>query len=166
MYRYLVCSDIHGNISNFEYALREASAEGVDGVIVAGDTEMSTGKLEEMVEAIGAKLYLVKGNCDYSNAAGLRDMITFELPHGKTCLLTHGHRYHVKSDLYTLAAVADNLKADLVIYGHTHVYDDMSMGKVRLINPGALCGGYYSQASYILMTVYDKGIDILKRTIL
>lgn len=164
MYRFLVCSDIHRNMENFKYALEEAYGEGVDGVIIAGDTEVETCLIEELVEDAGAQLYIVKGNCDYGQN-DLRDMVTFELPGGITCMLTHGHRYHVKSDLYTLASVADNLGANLVIYGHTHVYDDCSMGKIRFVNPGALCGGYFSNASYILMTIDNGRIDILKRVI-
>ena len=163
MYRFLVCSDIHRNLENFKYALEEAYGEGVDGVIIAGDTEIDTGIIEELVWDAGADLYIVKGNCDYGS--DLKDMVTFELPGGVPCMLTHGHRYYVKSDLYTLSSVADNLKVKLVIYGHTHMYDDTTMGRIRFINPGALCGGYFSQASYVLMTIDNGKIDILKRVI-
>ncbi|MCQ2528835.1 MAG: metallophosphoesterase [Saccharofermentans sp.] len=163
MYRILVCSDIHRNIENFKYALEEAYGEGVDEVLIAGDIEVDPAVIEELVEDAGATLRIVKGNCDYG--LDLKDMLTFELPGGVNCLLTHGHRYYVKSDLYTLAEVANNMKANLVIYGHTHIYDDTFMGKVHFVNPGALCGGYFSPASYVLMTIDGGRVDVIKRVI-
>lgn len=166
MHRFLVCSDIHRDMENFKYALREASAEGVEGVFIAGDTELSSALLHEMCENIGAKLYLVRGNCDYSNAVGVEDLLTINLPGNHKCLLTHGHRQQVKSDTDLLMYVAQNHECDLAIYGHTHMYDDSSRGGVRLINPGSLGSSFWGSSSYILMTIDNNGrVDILKRVI-
>lgn len=164
MYRYLVCSDIHRRIENFKYALKEASADGLDGIICAGDIEVDSSILIDLANEVGAKLYLVKGNCDSSNVAGFQEMITFNVSEKLTCLLTHGHKYQVKYDMDTLQYVAQYRKVDIAIYGHTHIYDDQKVGNIRYINPGALCGGY-SKPSYVLLTIDGKNIDVLKRVI-
>lgn len=168
MNRYLVCSDIHGNLENFKYALKEASMDPLDGVIIAGDIEMDVEVIRALVESSDAngvptKLYIVCGNCD-RRRSDVQDMISFTFPDGKKCMLTHGHRYGVKGDLDMLGMVADNIGAQVAIYGHTHSFDDHTYGRVRFINPGALCGGFYNP-TYVLMTLYNGKIDILKRTI-
>ncbi|MCQ2531500.1 MAG: YfcE family phosphodiesterase [Saccharofermentans sp.] len=165
MNRYLVCSDIHGQIENFKYALKEASMDGLDGVLIAGDTELEPSVLQDLVNETGAKLYLVRGNCDYAYGRNLRDFLTITLPGGIVCMLTHGHKYSVKSDVFTLVSVADNLGANLVIYGHTHSYDDSKIGSMRVVNPGALCGSFFSHPSYILMTIDGNRIEMLRRVI-
>lgn len=163
MHRFLVCSDIHGNLENLRYALKEATLDPIEGVIIAGDTEVSVDEIRSIVkEFVDCKLYMVRGNCDYT-APGITDMITFELPGNITCMLTHGHRYHVKEDLFTLGTVAQNLKANLVVYGHTHEFEDTNMGRIRIVNPGALNGGRYSYPSYVLMTIDNGKIEILHR---
>lgn len=166
MHRYLVCSDIHGKIANFRYALKEASMDGLDGVLIAGDVEVQVNVFEQIIEemAPGAALYIVKGNCDY-DISGLNMIETIKLPGGITCLLTHGHKYSVKSDLFTLSTVAQNLRANLVIYGHTHNFDDCKIGQVRYLNPGALYGSAYSYPSYVLLTINNGQLDILHRLI-
>lgn len=165
MKRYLICSDIHGNTSDFAYALREATRDPLDGVFVAGDIEVDSSDIKELVDKVGCPFYLVKGNCDSTSVLGYKDMMVIDLPDGIKCMLTHGHRYHVKNDLYILADVANSVGANLVIYGHTHMYDDCKMGKLRLLNPGALCGSYFGPGSYMQMTI-DKGrVDVIKRVI-
>lgn len=170
MNRFLVCSDIHRRIENFRYALTEGKMEGIEGVIIAGDVEVDYSVIRDLMsevfgeEVIGVKLYIVKGNCDGSNLAGVDDMITFNLNEKVTCLLTHGHKYQVKYDLDTLEYVSSYRKAKVAIYGHTHMYDNHVSGGVRFINPGALCGGF-DKPSYIILTVDGSHVDVLKRVI-
>ncbi len=170
MQRFLVCSDIHGKIKNFEYALREALYENIDGVILAGDFEMDISTIKALInelsgENCGVKLYAVRGNCDSSGMAqGAPDFQLFNLNDKVKCFLTHGHNYQVKYDLDTLQYVAEYKGAAVCVYGHTHIYEDRVIGKTRFINPGALRGGF-DKPSYALLTVDGTKIDVLKRVI-
>lgn len=167
MNRFIICSDIHGNLSDFKRMLREAGRDPIDGVIIAGDMEIDQTEIQQAVSVLKrdgkpVSLYMVKGNCDYEFCGDLKDLATIQLPGNITCVLSHGHRYQVKSDLMVYAEVARNLGAKIAIYGHTHLYDDRMLGNIRFINPGALCGSRYDRPSYILMTIYDGKVDIVK----
>ena len=167
--KYFVCSDIHRRTDNFRKALSEAVSSDLGGVVIAGDLEVSTSEINDIVYSVcgkicNPKLYMVKGNCDY-NDIGLENEITFRLPGGINCMLTHGHKYNVKMNRDILSYAASSKECQVVIYGHTHNYDDSFVGPVRMINPGCICGGYFGDGGYIIMDV-DDGIINTKHKLL
>jgi putative phosphoesterase len=80
--------------------------------------------------------YCVRGNCDPGHTPAER---TIPIG-GKTLFITHGHLYDVKNGLERLTQTAVELKADIVLYGHTHegfeTYD--SVHKIHFLNPGSI----------------------------
>lgn len=165
MCRYLIVSDIHRKINNFKIALEDAYSKPLDGVIIAGDMELDAMLLVELIKAMAPEdkkpsIYMVKGNCDGSNAAGIPEMTTIDLNENIRLLLTHGHNYMVKNDLDTLTYVADYRHANLVIYGHTHEYDDHIKNGIRFLNPGSVGSGYYGHCTYMIMSI-ENGTRII-----
>lgn len=73
-------------------------------------------------------------------------MIQLNIPESTTFVLagrrvfaTHGHRHCVSYGFDQLYAIAENLTADMVFYGHTHQgYYEENNGTLFL-NPGSLC---------------------------
>ena len=66
--------------------------------------------------------YAVRGNCDcfcVPRFGDAQDTMTLTVDSLKL-LITHGHRYGVKSGLGALIAKAAEIEADAVIFGHTH----------------------------------------------
>lgn len=122
----LIFSDSHGC---FE-AMKEALARQVrrpDGVLFLGDGLRDAEMLESDIP-----WYTVKGNCDWFG--GERpDEIVMAMG-GHTLLLTHGHRYGVKSGLGALLKHAAEVGADVVMYGHTHKPD------LQVVNAGESVG--------------------------
>ena len=57
MKRYLICSDIHGNIDNFKIALKEAFLDPIDGVLIAGETEIDSDSLYDIAVDSGTINY-------------------------------------------------------------------------------------------------------------
>lgn len=102
-----------------------------DIIIHLGD---NTGDVREISEYYKGPIINVKGNCDYSASVPC-DRI--EVIGGKKFFITHGHRYDIKYDLSKLKAKAIECKADVVLYGHTHVscinFDD----NIWFLNPGS-----------------------------
>lgn len=125
---YLVVSDTHGRI---ERVVKYALGQNFAGVIHAGDYYRDG-------IALGAELeipvYAVHGNCD-----GVWDGIeeeVFELE-GVKIFLAHGHFYHVKHDFKLIVQKALEQKAELIIFGHSHVPIYTKINGIWLLNPGS-----------------------------
>ena len=141
--RILVLSDSHGY--SLEKILMKAESMGpIDAVFHAGDGCRDLSRYESDLPQI----YQVCGNCDIFPAA---QELTFDL-FGKRFLLCHGHRYSVKSTMSLLEDRAREIKADCVVFGHTHaVYNEYKNG-VLYLNPGAAC-----ERQFAILLVLDDG---------
>ena len=141
MKKFIVFSDIHGDIASFHKI--KVLAEQTDGVFFAGDGHAMAKNMT------APELYAVGGNCDLSGTPELISEID-----GVKILLTHGHRYGVKSSLLSLSLRAKELGCDLAIFGHTHEPFCSIENGVFLLNPGASSG--WGRKTYALLTV-DSG---------
>lgn len=146
--RILVVSDTHGSESNLRRAvLAQPSAEVV---IHLGDGEEEAARVKR---SFPEKMFLqVRGNCDWGS--NLPDRALFEAE-GVKIFYTHGHIYGVKSGLYNAVCAAREQKAQVLLYGHTHMaltdYED----GLHIMNPGSL-GGF--RASYGTLDITPQGI--------
>ena len=77
----------------------------------------------------------VAGNTDWPDGK-TPDEIVVEAA-GHRIFLTHGHIYGVRSTLEMLVQAAREEQADIAVYGHTHVAQDVE-GEVRVLNPGSV----------------------------
>lgn len=127
----IVLSDTHGRADR----VREALSRHVsyDALLFSGDG------LRDMADIAGC--IAVKGNCDsffFSDSVPSEQVLAFD---GVRILLTHGHEYFVKSGLERLVARADELGADLAVFGHTHemcekyIPEGTQIGGVRVKKP-------------------------------
>lgn len=148
--RILVVSDTHGDEGALWRALEaQPTARAVihlgDGV---REAENMAARFPEL------PFYLVRGNCDFSSAAGHIPFAREENLGGKRLFFTHGHLYGVKSDLYRIGCAARERQADVLLFGHTHQplteYDD----GLYLCNPGSLYGG----GTYGVLDITAAGI--------
>lgn len=128
--RVLVVSDNHGDQDHLVYALRN---EGhIDYLIHLGDSEMIDLELRELIEC---PYVVVAGNCDYFSS----------FPKGQTVDLgahriyaTHGHLHDVRYGLSELEKTARSAKADIVMFGHTHVPLLEQKDGITFLNPGSI----------------------------
>ncbi len=112
----------------------------VDLLIHAGDHYRDAAKI---AAAINVPMHAVVGNCD-PRADGPGEKV-LEVG-GVVLYITHGHRHNVKISTQSLCARAVELKADVAIYGHTHVPECgriLVAGHYKgegllLINPGSI----------------------------
>lgn len=103
-------------------------------------------------DMFGDKFIAVKGNCDGSSDFSDERLIKIE---DVTFLLTHGHKYCDKLDLLYHAF---ELKANCVLYGHTHMFDMDEDRGVKLINVGSLGSSRVQDIGYTYITVHNKNI--------
>ncbi|MBR2532118.1 MAG: metallophosphoesterase family protein [Lachnospiraceae bacterium] len=99
--------------------------EGCDAILHGGDINR-----QEILDRLGeiAPVYVVRGNNDREWAEEIPYFLDFTLS-GLRIYMTHK-----KKDL-----PKDLTAYDLVLYGHSHKYEEAAEGKTLLINPGS-CG--------------------------
>lgn len=121
-HRVAVLSDTHGILRpEVVDTLRtcEAILHGGD----VGDPEIVS-RMEEI-----GPTYVVRGNTDNKGwAEGLPEELAITL-FGFRIYMTHDKR-HIPEDLSEI---------DIVIYGHSHKYEEIACGRIRRLNPGS-CG--------------------------
>lgn len=153
-------------------------------ILVISDSHGRTGKIEQAIEKeIDAKhifflgdcvkdiedypfiypdrtFHIVSGNCDYSSVFKSADTVTIA---GKKIFFTHGHHLSVKSGLERLKQFAKVEKADIVLYGHTHIAKTEYASGVHFVNPGSLCSAREGSTGYAVIDIEESGIiPILK----
>ena len=124
-----VISDTHKDISYIRKAIEKLKS--MDIIIHLGD---NVEDIKEIEKVFKGTIINVKGNCDFFNEVPGEIAIVLE---GKKLLITHGHKYGVKDNLIKLRCRALELRADLVLYGHTHIPKvDFEEG-IFFVNPGS-----------------------------
>ncbi len=106
-------SDTHGLLDTAYRAIE--SMGPIDLLIHAGDHYRDAAKI---AASVNVPVHAVVGNCDSRTEGPEEKVLEVE---GAVLYITHGHRYNVKISIYSLFSRAVELKADVVIYGHTHV---------------------------------------------
>jgi putative phosphoesterase len=145
----LVISDTHGN---FTLALKAHSlSENIDMVIHLGDGFSDADQMREFVDA---NVISVAGNCDLGSSAPRELLWECE---GKRILMTHGDAYSVKAGLKKLEQRANEVKADLVLFGHSHLATHELHSGIHYLNPGTMMSGA-AHMSYAIIDVSPEGI--------
>lgn len=133
----LVLSDSHGSLRNVQKAVDKY---GVNADIIVHCGDAPRGETEWLTEFCkNSTVVCVRGNCDFTTCERKDvELLTVE---GKTIMVTHGHLFNAKFGLERLSYAGEERGADIVLFGHTHIPTDETIGKVRLINPGS-CSFY------------------------
>lgn len=152
-------SDTHNNQYTVQAALARFRNEQIQTILHAGDiTNVPTLRLLD-----GFNAWIAKGNMDHNPALlsvaeelfGPKRMAnshTLELD-GVTIALTHGDSWQ---RLHTLIRAGIY---DYVIHGHTHAPNDETVGRTRVINPGALGNSRWRCATCAILNLETGQID-------
>ena len=131
-----VFSDSHGVLAPMKDVIEKGKP---DLVLHLGDNIRDGWWLAEMFPHIPHRF--VRGNCDAFCTRGSllkssREEEIFDAG-GRRILMTHGHRYGVKSGLGAIRKAGQKAGADIVLFGHTHVAHHEMVGDMHLFNPGS-----------------------------
>lgn len=128
----LIFSDSHGKIDGILEAMKRHP--DFEAIFHMGDIGKD---IERMRALTPYPVYIVRGNCDYSMTK-LKDSLIVEFG-GKRIAMCHGHRY------IAYGGAVDSLryfglqnKADIVMFGHTHVPLLDKQKDIILLNPGSI----------------------------
>ena len=133
-----ILSDTHDRLENMIAGLDLLRAGGAEFFIHCGDV----GGERILDQLAGLRAAIVWGNNDwdrrelgrYAGILGIQVLDNFgqlELG-GKRFAVTHG------DDAQIVRQVIDRQEDDYLLLGHSHVRADHRIGKIRIINPGAL----------------------------
>ena len=152
----LAMSDTHGN---FPLALRAVElSEPLDAVIHLGDGGDDADQLAQLLDI---DVIRVAGNCDpYSSTP--RELV-WECG-GKRLLLVHGDRYGVKSGISRVVQRGREVRADAVLFGHTHYATITNHSGMLLVNPGTLMRSN-TPSSVAIMEITPTGITAQLRDV-
>ncbi|MDO4604674.1 MAG: metallophosphoesterase [Helcococcus sp.] len=149
-----IVSDTHGRIEPFLNKIEEYT--DIELIIHLGDTVDDAKKIRERTQL---PMFVVRGNNDYMDVnTPWRELIRIK---GHKILLTHGHKENVNFGQTQLYYAARETDAEMVIYGHTHVYLYEEIEGIKILNPGS--AGYdrgCEYESFVLMNVTSDNISI------
>jgi hypothetical protein len=146
-----IISDTHDNLPNLKTALEALKAEGVTRIFHCGDVCGPA-----VVRALSDfDLWIAQGNMDRHPGLIRAVESTFGRGHmawmhkltldGYAAALLHGDNEEVLGDLVASGRYA------YVFHGHTHRRRDQTLGRVRVINPGALGGTRWQARSFCVL---------------
>ena len=184
--RIAVLSDSHGALANINRALEQA--QPIDLICFAGDgcRDFERWLSEDSYDECGGDYgqgyrerddsrsharsrsrimtEIVLGNCDF--AGDYPPEVVFPAG-GMRILMTHGHIYNVKSGYQRLVYRAEELQADAVIFGHTHIPEYTQINGIWLINSGSLsAAGSFGKPSFAIVELKEGQIDVQPKTII
>lgn len=120
----IVMSDSHGD----KETVKAVSALPADALFHCGDSEL----LAE--DPLLSGMHIVRGNCDRD--AGFPKSLIVEVG-GKRVLMVHGHEHDCKRTLLPLYYTAREHQADIVLFGHSHLYGAEMKDGILFLNPGS-----------------------------
>jgi len=151
-----VFSDSHNSLNNLKKAAEEAKGFGATKFIHLGDTYADANVLLEYT----SEVYRAPGMwCKEYSDRKIPNRLLLEFE-GFKLLLSHCHQkteQDLPSDVDPKILIAEN-SVDILLYGHTHIYESIIRGDVLHLNPGALKDHdkRASQPTYGLL-VLEKG---------
>jgi hypothetical protein len=125
-----VMSDTHGHLATARRAIKDMG--NVDVLVHLGDYYHDAVLLSAELQR---EIISVKGNCDFSSSIPAEQIIETE---GLRIYATHGHQHGVKWDHDGIIEKARDLKADVVLFGHSHVAEIFADNGILFINPGSI----------------------------
>lgn len=136
MKRILVVSDSHGAVDMLDEILTSQPQARI--VFHLGD---GARELDDIIHKYPNKYFhRVAGNCDFSSHLPLEVVDEVE---GKRIFACHGHTLRVKYGTGSLISAAESEKADIALYGHTHVQGYSYDKGMLVFNPGSVREGSF-----------------------
>ncbi len=146
-----VVGDTHGRIKTIS---RELQKIDIDHLLFTGDFYSDAKRIAHQVNVDFSG---VAGNCDPYDS-NLKEELLLQVVN-KKIYIVHGHQYNVKRSLGNLFYRAQELKADIVAYGHTHRSDKQYIEDILFINPGSPSRPRGAGKSFILLEVGENKLN-------
>lgn len=148
---FVIMSDSHGDRAIVEEI--KAKYQGkVRAIFHNGDSELDAS------DSLWEGIQVVKGNCDWT---AYPEKLVTEID-GLTIAQTHGHLYGINYGWTRLDYWAEEVGADICLYGHLHVPAAEVRDHCLFINPGSVSQprGLVRECLYALLEVHSDRYSI------
>ena len=148
----IVMSDSHGDRSIVE-AIKDKYQGKVDGIFHNGDSELKSD------DPVWEGIHVVQGNMDFYE--GYPERLVTQL--GPTRIIqTHGHLFQINFSFQKLDLWAQEVDADICLYGHLHIPDAWMEGKTLFLNPGSISQprGVINERLYAKVEITDDAFHV------
>lgn len=136
--RAIVISDSHGDCASVNMIVSKHRTADMFLFLGDGERDFFHSSVQELLK--GKAVIALKGNCDMYS----------QLPLEETCYLSdkkiyalHGHTKYVKHSLDLVRQYAEEIGADIVVYGHTHIQKVEYQDGIYYMCPGSARNGEY-----------------------
>lgn len=102
----------------------------IETLIHCGDSE-----LQRSHYVLSEMSAIVRGNCDRDDEYPIESVLEIE---GVKLYVTHGHLFNVKQTPLNLLYRAQEIGADIVFFGHSHIIAAEVIEDTLFVNPGSL----------------------------
>lgn len=157
-----IISDTHDNLNNLKTALDILEKSEIRMLLHCGDLSGPA-----VVEAMSRfDTWIARGNVDHhpeleptvrealvNGRLAERHRLTLE---GRSALMVHGHR---EAELRRVISAGEYA---YVFHGHTHRRRDETVGRIRVINPGALGGMRWQQRSFCILDLESDSVKFIE----
>ncbi|WP_017726681.1 metallophosphoesterase family protein [Halalkalibacterium ligniniphilum] len=148
----LIISDSHG-LKKELLDVIERHRDEVDVILHCGDSELD-GAASELSD-----VNTVRGNCDIGTDFPEEYTESFQ---GFKVFVTHGHLYNVKMTYVPLSYRAEEVEAQMVCFGHSHVATSFQENGVIYVNPGSIrLPRARKEQTYCIAEVTDDKVQLL-----
>lgn len=165
--KYMVISDIHGNIDCFNKVLEIYTKEMCEKLLILGDL-VNYGidyNIEDIINRLNYmkdSIVYVKGNCDndLKNICFGDKFIENITLNNKKIAITHGHLFEMN--------YLNNLNVNIIFYGHTHVKSIKKINNKLFINPGSISKSREGENSFAIvdgniLTIRNLNNEIIEK---
>ncbi|MBE6849073.1 MAG: metallophosphoesterase [Ruminococcus sp.] len=133
----IVISDTHGMRRSLEKVMQ--MQPDADMYLHLGDGEREVHAFLMANPAYREKFHYLKGNCDSGFLVQpTHDEFVMALPFGHKIFAAHGDRYQVKFGSNRIRYEAKSVGADIILFGHTHMRQNVYDDGLYIVNPGSL----------------------------
>lgn len=142
----VVASDSHGNDVALEKIVK--ACPNADLYLFAGDSESSSNNISPFLS--------VKGNCDYYP---YDEFMLIDTPYGK--LQMHHIPFYSESSYER----SKKIGVKILIFGHTHIFEDKEVDGIRIINPGSISYSRRGDEGYVILEISSNKVEVIHKII-
>jgi len=147
-----VLGDSHGHMPSLLAVLPELSK--ADWVLHTGDFLRDS---KFLAEKLAVPVIGVTGNGD-REVEPTDEIVEIA---GRRIFITHGHLFGVKNTMSALTRAGVKRRADIVVFGHTHVPTEFHREGILFVNPGSIFSGRRGHGrSYAIITLLSEAVRV------